>query len=163
MIQNGVTEMPPIKYTWRGSLYGLGTALCFSFSSIFIRFGLEGLDSPLLGVTVGMVISAFVYGLMLFFRQGKASFSALKSLPNKTLALQILAGILVGVSTWARWTAIESAPVGVVIALGRLSIPVILILAPYLVGRGLERVTARVWLGAGLILAGAFILTFLAR
>lgn len=51
------------KITWRNSLYGLGTAVCFSISPIFIRGGLEQLPSPLLGVTVGMSFSALAYGL----------------------------------------------------------------------------------------------------
>ena len=38
-----------------GTLAALGTALCWAISPIFIRDGLEGLPSPLLGVTVSMV------------------------------------------------------------------------------------------------------------
>jgi uncharacterized membrane protein len=50
------------------------------------------------------------------------------------------------------------APVAVVLALGRLNVPVVLLLSPLLVGRKQERVTARIWLGAGLIVAGSLIL-----
>jgi uncharacterized membrane protein len=50
------------------------------------------------------------------------------------------------------------APVAVVMTLGRMNVPVVLLLAPLLVGRKAERVTIRVWLGAGLIIAGAVLL-----
>ena len=47
---------------------GLGTALCFSSSSIFIRYGLETIPSPLIGVTIGMVFCTSAYGLILIVR-----------------------------------------------------------------------------------------------
>jgi uncharacterized membrane protein len=50
------------------------------------------------------------------------------------------------------------APVAVVLALGRLNVPVVIVLSPLLVGRMQERVTGRVWLGAGLIVAGSVLL-----
>ncbi len=130
---------------WRASLYGLATALCFSVSAIFIRYGLAALPSPLLGVTVGMLVVTAAYGLMLL-RQ-RTPVGQFRPSPG-ILALQVLAGVLVGLATWARW-----------LALGRLSVPTVLLLAPFVVGQALERVNWRVWLGAGLIIAGSLILT----
>ena len=45
-----------------------------------------------------------------------------------------------------------------VLALALVSVPIVLFLSPLLVGRQLERVTRRVWLGAGLVVAGALAL-----
>lgn len=142
---------------WRGALFGLGTALAFSISPIFIRHGLEDLPSPLLGVTVGMIASTLAYGLILLFRSGASQGEAI---PRRAMLLQLAAGALVGLSTWARWVALDLAPVGVVLALGRMSVPVVILLSPILVGKHLERVTARVWLGAALIVAGSLVLAF---
>jgi uncharacterized membrane protein len=144
-----------INVTWRNSLFGLGTAICFAISAIFIRNGLEELPSPLLGVSVGMTITAVVYGVVLIFRrkqiqQGPILWDA--------WLFQVAAGAIVGLATWARWIALDMAPVAVVMALGRTNVPVVIFLAPLLVGRKAERVTARVWLGAALIVAGALIL-----
>jgi uncharacterized membrane protein len=144
-----------INVTWRNSLFGIGTAICFAISAVFIRNGLEGLPSPLLGVTVGMVITTVLYGIILFFRrkeirQGSIRLDAWLS--------QLVAGTFVGLSTWARWIALDMAPVAVVLTLGRLNVPVVILLAPLLVGRKAERVTPRVWLGAALIVAGAVLL-----
>lgn len=146
-----------LDYTWRDMLYGLGMALCFAGSAIPIRWGLEGLPSPLLGVTIGMIVCLVAYGIVLLFQRGKTSSFAI---PRRTLFLQILAGILVGLATWARWIALDLAPLAVVAALGRLSVPVILLLAPFVIGQKLERVTLRLWFGAGLIIAGSLLLTF---
>ncbi|HEX6306479.1 MAG TPA: EamA family transporter [Anaerolineales bacterium] len=147
----------PMKGGWRGLLYGLATAVSFSISPIFIRRGLEGLESPLLGVTIGMLASTLAYGFVLILRRDR---SAGEPVPWQALAFQFLAGVLVGLSTWARWLALDTAPVGVVLALGRLNVPVVILLSPIFIGQHLERVNLRVWLGAGLIVAGSLILTF---
>ena len=148
-----------ITVTWRRSLFGLGTALCFAVSAIFIRAGLEDLPSPLLGVTVGMVVTASAYGIILVFRRGQVR---LGPVPRDAIFFQLTAAVLIGLSTWARWIALDMAPVAVVLALGRLNVPVVIVLSPLLVGRQLERVTARVWLGATLIITGSLILNFFA-
>ncbi len=148
-----------IEVTWRNSLFGLGTAVCFAVSSIFIRYGLEGLPSPLLGVSVGMVITAVAYGLALLFRRKQVRQG---SISRDAWLYQVMAGVVVGLATWARWVALDMAPVAVVMALGRTNVPVVIFLAPLLVGRHAERVTPRVWLGAALIVAGAVILNLYA-
>ncbi len=141
----------------KASLYGLGTAVCFAGSSIFIRYGLDHLPSPLLGVTFGMTMITIIYAGLLGFqvvRNGK------QIQMGENFWLQVAGGILVAVATWWRWIAFELTPIAIVIALSRLSIPTVLILSPFIIGQKLEQVNARVWLGAGVILAGAMILTF---
>ncbi len=46
-----------------------------------------------------------------------------------------VAALLVAFATWWRWIALDDASVGVVLALGLLSVPVVLFLAPLMVGR----------------------------
>ena len=141
-------------------LPGLGIALCFSSSSIFIRYGLETIPSPLFGVTVGMTFCTVTYGFILLIRylfgietQKYFSYS------RKEVVLLFIAGIFVGFGTLSRWVAIDLAPIGIVIGLSGLTIPVVLILSPIFMGRKVENVTLRVWLGAGLITSGASIIT----
>jgi uncharacterized membrane protein len=69
---------------------------------------------------------------------------------------------LVGLSTWARWIALDLAPVAVVLAITMVSTPVVIVLSPYVAGKHLEQVTATLWAGAGLIIGGALLLTFIA-
>ena len=142
---------------WRDSLFGLGVAVCFSISPIFIRNGLKDLSSPLLGVTIGMGFSTLAYGVTLLFRRTQIQQG---SISRDALWFQLAASFFVGVSTWMRWIALDMAPVGVVLALGRLNVPVVILLSPLLVGKAAENVTLRVWLGAALIVGGSLILNF---
>ena len=141
----------------RASWLGLSAGLCWAISPIFIRYGLKGLPSPLLGVTLGVTVSAISYGLILLWqrqRWTKMPFS------SEAWAYKIAAGLLVGLSTWMRYLAIELAPVAVVLALLMVSAPVVLLLSPLVSGKQVERVTTVLVLGTGLILGGALMLTF---
>lgn len=154
---SGKNEANPVRFSWRDSIYGLGVALCFSISPIFIRGGLDELGSPLLGVTIGMAVSAIAYGIILLLRRERLN---LNQVPRDSLYYQVAAGLFVGASTWIRWLALTMAPVAVVLALGRLNVPVVIILSIFLIGQKEERVTGRVWLGATLVVAGSLLLIF---
>ncbi len=67
-------------------------------------------------------------------------------------------GLLVGVATWFRWIALDLTTVAVVLSINTISVPTVLLLAPLVMGRHHERVTARLWLGAGLVVAGSLVL-----
>ena len=145
------------RMKWGDSMFGLGTALCFSISPIFIRGGLKDLPSPLLGVTIGMGFSALAYGMSLLARRDRP---VREPITSDALFFQLAASAFVGLSTWTRWIALDKAPVGVVLSLGRLNVPVVILLSPLLVGKAQENVTPRVWLGAALIVGGSIILNF---
>ena len=142
---------------WRDTLFGLGVAICFAISPIFIRGGMEDLHSPLLGVTIGMGISALAYGVTLLFRRKQIQQGPIT---RDALWFQLGAAFFVGVSTWARWIALDMTSVSVVLTLGRLNVPVVILLSPFLVGKAAENITHRVWLGAAMIVAGSLIFNF---
>ena len=135
---------------------GLTTSFLWALSPVFTVEGLDELDSPLLGVTIGMVFSVLAYALVLGAAGGKRR-PAL-DLPRQGVALKLTAGVLVALSIWGRWLALDLADVGVVLALSLLAVPTVLLLAPVIAGRHMERVDARIWLGAGLVVAGALAL-----
>jgi drug/metabolite transporter (DMT)-like permease len=142
--------------SWRDAAPGLLTALAWSITPIFIREGLDGLESPLLGLTLGMGVALVCYAAVAPFRprpEGQSGFGS-----RQALAFKLLAGVMVGLSVWARWVSLESTAVAVVLALGLLSVPVVLLLSPILVGRHLERVTLRLWSGATLVVLGGVLL-----
>lgn len=145
------------KFRWGDSIFGLGVALCFAISPIFIRGGLDEMDFPLLGVTIGMAISTIAYGILLGLRRDRLH---LREISSQSFYYQLGAGLFVGLSTWIRWIALDMAPVAVVLALGRLNVPIVILLSVFLVGQKEEQVTARVWLGATLIVAGSLLLIF---
>jgi drug/metabolite transporter (DMT)-like permease len=138
------------------ALPGLGCACLWALSPIFILRGLDGFDSPVAGLTIGLIVSVAVYApAYSLWRGGARAWAAIK---RSVGALKLLAGVLVAVSTWWRWVALEDTSVGAVLALNLLSVPVVLFLAPIIAGRHVERVTAGLWAGAGLVISGALIL-----
>ncbi len=139
------------------SWLGLGAAFFWALSPIFIRLGLEGLPSPLLGVTLGITASAMAYGAILLWQRRRW---AGVPISHQAWVYKLIAGVLVGLSTWMRWVALGLAPVAVVLALSMISTPLVIILSPLISGKHLERVTAILVLGTGLILAGALLLIF---
>jgi drug/metabolite transporter (DMT)-like permease len=141
--------------SWEDALPGLATALAWAASPVLIKEGLEGIPSPLLGLTLGMVVAVLAYAVALPFRPGVEG-SGLGSWD--ALAFKLVAGLMVGLSVWARWASLDYAAVAVVLALGLLSVPVVLLLSPLLMGRHVERVTAQVWLGAALVVIGGLVL-----
>jgi drug/metabolite transporter (DMT)-like permease len=138
------------------SLPGLGCAFLWALSPVFILRGLEGFDSPLIGLTVGLVVSVAMFVPAYAAWRGRGR--AWSAVAGSAGTLKLVAGLLVGISTWWRWAALEDASVGVVLALSLLSVPVVLLLAPAVAGPQVEQVTAWLWAGAGLVVAGALIL-----
>jgi uncharacterized membrane protein len=124
-------------------------------SPIFARQGLEGLPSPLLGVTLGLSASVLAYGVALLCQ---SRLSGIAAIPHDALFFKTAAGILAGVSTWTRWMALDLAPVVVVLALALTSVPAVMVLSPLVTDRHLERVTFRLWLGATLVGGGVLCL-----
>jgi drug/metabolite transporter (DMT)-like permease len=140
---------------WRGSLFGLGTAACWAVSPLLIREGLAGVPSPGLGVTISMVAATIPQGVVVALRRRRG----LGEPPVwDALALKLAAGVLVGLSTWTRWEALALAPVAVVLALGLLSVPTVILVAPPLAGRAEEPITRRIVIGALLVVVGSLVL-----
>lgn len=140
---------------FRSLQFGLAAAFCWSLSPIFIRRGLQGLDSPLLGVTVGVGVSALAYALILILLRLRSPFEPISF---DSMAFKLVAGVLVGISTWMRWIALDLAPVALVLALTLISVPIVNLLSPVIVGRTVERVTRQVWAGSSLVVAGSLVL-----
>jgi drug/metabolite transporter (DMT)-like permease len=139
----------------RDSAFGLATACAWSASAIFTLEGLEGLDSPLLGVTIGMLAAALAYGALLPVAGEPLRIGARA---REALALKLVAGVVVALATWGRWLALDDADVAVVLALNLVSVPVVLFVAPIVSGRHVEIVTARIWAGAALVVVGSLVL-----
>jgi uncharacterized membrane protein len=135
------------------SVFALATACAWALSAILTVEGLEGFDSPLLGVTVGMLAATAAYGALLPFTS-----EPIRLGDREALNLKLLAGVIVGVATWGRWLALDDASVGAVLALQLLAVPVVLVAAPLISGRHVEIVTPKIWAGAILVIAGSLLL-----
>ena len=135
----------------RDSIFAFGTAFMWALSAVLTVEALEGLDSPLLGVTLGLLAATVALGGALVAR---GSLGAIRSIARNTLALKLFAAVLVAFATWFRLLALDETDVAVVLATNLVGVPITLVLAPLLVGRHLEQADARVWGGGLLVVAG---------
>jgi drug/metabolite transporter (DMT)-like permease len=139
----------------RDSIFAFGTAFMWALSAVLTVEALEGLDSPLLGVTLGLLAATTTLGGALLAR---GSLGAIRSIARNTLALKLFAAVLVAFATWFRLLALDETDVAVVLATNLAGVPITLLLAPIMVGRHLEQANARVWLGGLLVVAGVLTL-----
>ncbi len=139
----------------RDSVFAFGTAFMWALSAVLTVEALEGLDSPLLGVTLGLLAATVALGGALVAR---GSLGAIRSIARNTLALKLFAAVLVAFATWFRLLALDETDVAVVLATNLVGVPITLVLAPLLVGRHLEQADARVWGGGLLVVAGVLAL-----
>jgi drug/metabolite transporter (DMT)-like permease len=139
----------------RDSMFAFGTAFMWALSAVLTVEALDGLDSPLLGVTVGLLAATAALGGALVAR---GSLSAIRTIATGTLALKLLAAVLVAFATWFRLLALDETDVAVVLATNLVAVPVTLVLAPIVVGRHLEQADARVWWGGLLVVVGVLAL-----
>jgi uncharacterized membrane protein len=154
-------ETPEFQIPWTG----LATAFTWAVSPIFIRMGLAelgkvkltGTTASLLGVIIGILVNVVVYGLLLWWR--RSSWQG-KPIPSRAIYWQLGAAIFVALSTWARWIALDLAPLAVVTAIVRISVPVVIVLSLLMLDQTHERVNWRVWLGGFMIIGGAMLLSF---
>jgi drug/metabolite transporter (DMT)-like permease len=135
----------------RDSIFAFGTAFMWALSAVMTVEALEGLDSPLLGVTVGLLAATAALGGALLAR---GSLGAIRSIARNTLTLKLSAAVLVAFATWFRLLALDETDVAVVLATNLVGVPITLVLAPVMVGRHVERADARVWLGGLLVVVG---------
>lgn len=134
-----------------GVAFALGTAVCWSTSPLLIRVGLRGLESPLLGVTVGMAATTVVYGIAVLLLAQRPLTLAVRGV----LGSIVLAGTFVGLSIWAYWVALDLAQVGVVLAVTQLSAPTVAVVSPLVSGDPLSGGGRWLWTGIALILTGS--------
>jgi drug/metabolite transporter (DMT)-like permease len=139
----------------RDSIFAFGTAFMWALSAVLTVEALEGLDSPLLGVTLGLLSATAALGGALAAR---GSFGAIRSIARNTLALKLSAAVLVAFATWFRLLALDETDVAVVLATNLVGVPITLVLAPMMVGRHLEQADARVWVGGLLVIVGVLAL-----
>jgi drug/metabolite transporter (DMT)-like permease len=139
----------------RDSIFAFATAFMWALSAVLTVEALRGLDSPLLGVTLGLLAATAALGGALAAR---GSLGAIRSIATGTLGLKLSAAVLVAFATWFRLLALDETDVAVVLATNLVAVPITLVLAPMMVGRHLENANARIWLGGLLVVTGVLAL-----
>ena len=136
-----------LVYPW----FALAAALTWGTSPLFIRWGLEGLPSPIIGVTVGLLAAASLYALVLAVGAAPTS----SDMPREALSWILIGGVLVAGAIAAQWTALDLTEVSTVVTLQQMATPVVVLVAPFIVGTDAEKWTWRLISGMVAVLAGS--------
>ena len=104
-----------------------------------------------------MVANVIAYGVLVMIQRRKWQGQPIE---RTSFNWQFLAGVFVGLATWARWVALDLSEVAVVLAIGRINVPLVLVLSILMLDQSHERINLNVWLGSGLIFVGTLILAF---
>lgn len=124
-----------------------------SLVAIFGKIGLKEVDSTLATTVRAVVMAGFlVIGSFLF---GKAEL--LKTINGKVLTYVILSGVAGALSWLFYFYALKTGPATGVVALDRLSIVFVVVLASMFLGEG---ITLKSGIGAGLMVAGALLMAW---
>ncbi len=133
--------------------FGIGAAASWGTSPLFIRWGLEGLPYPLLGVNIGLAAAMLAYAVALTVT-GRWSGGAIA---RSHLGWITLAGVLVAMAILAQWTSYDLIAIAVAVTLMQVSAPVVIVAAPLVVGTDLERATPALLTGTALIMSGSIL------
>lgn len=141
---------------YRGMLYGIGTALFWGSSAIFIKLAVRGGGSPLVGTLVAyLTASLFVSPSLLRREKRREIFEAKPSL----LRMALLSGMFTNVAQLMRFIALAYGSVIVVSLMGR-TVPLWVLFFSFLFNREIESFSRWVILGSLLLLSGTILILF---
>lgn len=155
-----IATRTPEQATWKAGMpwFALGAALSWGSSPLFIRWGLSGLPIPLFGVTVGLAAAATLYAVALRLRLANVGGPA----PRAAVPWVGLGAVLVGIAITSQWIAYDLIEISVAITLMQLATPVVVLIAPLIVGSEMERITWRLVAGMIAIVGGSVLVVLTA-
>ncbi len=133
--------------------FGLAAALSWGISPLFIRWGLARLDVPLIGVTFGVLAATVTYGIALTVTGRLRQ----ESIPRAAVPWMVAAGVFVATGITLQWTAYDLITIAPALTLMQISSPVVIVVAPLVVGTAVEKPTPLMILGAAAIIAGSVV------
>lgn len=131
--------------------FGLLVSLCWGASPMFIRRGLEGLDAPVLGLTVGLGVALVVHAISLTVA---GSWSATEW--NRGALIWMAMGGLTGaIGIGAQWVAFGLTTIAIAITVQQLAVLVVVALAPIMFKSAMERLNATLFIGIAAVMLGS--------
>jgi uncharacterized membrane protein len=136
-------------------IFPLLSALFFSFAVVTRKMGLNILDSPIFGVTVGFVTSMMIYAIVCF---GSKKLRSSITMKKQDLPYFLGAGISLTAAWLTMFYALSYGDAIIVTPLANLHPLFVMVLSYFFLGR-LDRITARILLGACVVVAGILLIT----
>lgn len=132
-------------------LYAILSAVFASLTAIFCKMGVKGINSNLATGIRTIVILFLIWGIIYFTH----AYDQLKSLTYKNYIFLIISGIATGLSWLFYFKAIQIGDLSKIAPIDKLSLVLTMILS-FLFFK--EAITIPLVLGAGLIVAGVFVI-----
>ena len=137
---------------WRRPWFGLAVALIWGSTPLLIRLGLERFDQPVEGLTIGLASSVVVYGLLLTIT-GRWR----RPVPATAVRWITFGGICGAIAVSSQWLSFDLTTIAIAITIQQLSVLFVIALVPIMFRQPFERMNARFFGGAVLVLMGAII------
>jgi uncharacterized membrane protein len=136
-------------------VFPLLSAIFFGFALVFRKMGLNALNSPIFGVTVGFTTSLVVYSIVLLsLKKWRESIS----LKRDDLILFCVAGVLLAAGWLTLFYALSYGNVVIVAPLANLHPIVVVALSYFLIG-DIEKLTQKTLFGVTIVVMGVVMIT----
>ncbi len=132
-------------------MYALLSALFASLTAIFAKKGLVGVNSDLATAIRTVIILFLSWAIVLF----KGNISSIQILSKQNWIFLILSGVATGLSWIFYFRAMQIGKLSQVATVDKLSLALTIMLSIIFLG---ETLTLKTAVGAGLIIAGSFVL-----
>lgn len=133
--------------------FAIGSAFFAGLTAILGKLGVEGLNSNL-ATFIRTVVILFVVMAIISMRN---EWQLPQHITAKPVIFLILSGIATGLSWLCYYRALQLAPASWVAPIDKLSVVIAIILGVTVLG---EPISAKLLIGAGLILSGVLVLAF---
>ncbi len=134
-------------------LFALGSAFFAGLTAILAKVGVKDIPSNLATLIRTVVIIVFLLLLVGIRHEWKNPLL----LNRRCLVFLVLSGITTGLSWLCYYRALQSGPASVVAPIDKLSLAIAILLSVVFLG---EQLNMYQWVGAGLIVAGTFVMIF---
>ena len=139
----------------RDLIYPLLAALFFSFAVVIRKMGLQILDAPIFGVTVGFVTSLLIYSfLCLWIKKWRMSITV----TMQDIPLFCSAGISLTLAWLTMFYALSYGDAIIVTPLANLHPIFVLVLSHFFLGK-VEKITKRILVGVVVVITGVLLIT----
>lgn len=144
---------------WSNPWFALLVAAFWGTSPIFIRKGLEGLDEPVLGLTVGLAAALVVH----FIGLTAAGLWKRPRPPREAYRWMMAGGVTGAIGIGAQWVSFSRTTIAISITVQQLATLVVVGLAPVVFDAKQERLTVSLAVGTAAMISGAVIVVTAGR
>ncbi len=131
-------------------VYAFVSAAAAALTAILAKLGVEGVPSTLATAIRTVVVTVFAWAMVVGLQQHRA----LSSVSRRSLMFLVLSGLATGISWLAYFRALQMAPASLVAPIDKLSLPLTVVLAAFVLG---ESISWHVAAGVALMAIGAFL------